>query len=216
MPVWRMTKITGEFWINGRKTEIRVEQPEQRVYNETTLNYEEVLVVLKVCKKCGKEYPEALVFCEECGGKLEPAVDMSAVKDTVTDVAGKAFSGAKDLADQINKKVNTTLEDQKKKAKEAAQKEIEEAQENSAEKKNAEWIQRRIYVLYGTMELAAERQQTPAFLHRGRKHAYSGRLHESACRKTCSKQCSCCSRFQEYSVGSQQCRTAELLCLSAE
>ena len=93
--------------------------------------------MLKVCKKCGKEYPEALVFCEECGGKLEPAVDMSAVKDTVTDVAGKAFSGAKDLADQINKKVNTTLEDQKKKAKEAAQKEIEEAQENSAEKKNA-------------------------------------------------------------------------------
>lgn len=93
--------------------------------------------MLKVCKKCGAENPEAAMYCENCGNKLEPSVDMSAVKDTVTDAAGKAFSGAKDLADQINKKVNSTLEDQKKKAKEAAQKEIEEAQENSAEKKNA-------------------------------------------------------------------------------
>lgn len=89
------------------------------------------------CKKCGAENPDEFLYCQQCGNKLEPSVDMSSVKDTVTDVAGKAFSGAKDLADQINKKVNTTLEDQKKKAKEAAQKEIKEAQENSDMKKNA-------------------------------------------------------------------------------
>ena len=84
--------------------------------------------MFKVCKKCGTENPESAVYCENCGNKLEPSVDMSAVKDTVTDVAGKAFSGAKDLADQINKKVNTTLEDQKKKANDAAEKQIRDAQ----------------------------------------------------------------------------------------
>lgn len=88
--------------------------------------------MLKVCKKCGTENPETAMYCENCGNKLEPTVDMSAVKDTVTDVAGKAFSGAKDLADQINKKVNTTLEDQKKKANDAAKKQIEDAQRPAA------------------------------------------------------------------------------------
>lgn len=84
--------------------------------------------MLKVCKKCGAENPETAVFCEECGNKLDPAVDMSAMKDTVSDAAGKALNGAKDLVGQFNHAVNTTLENQKEKSKEAAQKEIEKAQ----------------------------------------------------------------------------------------
>ena len=89
--------------------------------------------MLKVCKKCGTENPETAMYCEECGAKLEPAVDMSAVKDTVSDAASKAFNSAKDLAGQLNHAVNTTLEDQKKKANDEAQKQISEAQKTKTE-----------------------------------------------------------------------------------
>lgn len=87
--------------------------------------------MMKVCKKCGTENPETAMYCENCGNKLEPAVDMSAVKDTVTDVAGKALNGAKDLMGQLNH----ALEDQKEKSKEAAQQEIAKAQKISTDKK---------------------------------------------------------------------------------
>ena len=102
--------------------------------------------MFKVCKKCGTENPESAVYCENCGNKLEPSVDMSAVKDTVTDVAGKAFSGAKDLADQINKKVNTTLEDQKKKANDAAEKQIRDAQGHGSSTKYRSDISEKDYM----------------------------------------------------------------------
>lgn len=102
--------------------------------------------MFKVCKKCGTENPESAVYCENCGNKLEPSVDMSAVKDTVTDAAGKAFNGAKNLADQINKKVNTTLEDQKKKANDAAEKQIRDAQGSGSSTKYRSDISEKDYM----------------------------------------------------------------------
>ena len=49
---------------------------------------------MKVCKKCGTEYPDSMNFCLECGKKLEPvteaapsfieAPDLSEIKNTMT------------------------------------------------------------------------------------------------------------------------------------
>lgn len=90
----------------------------------------------KVCKKCGKENPDSASFCEDCGAKLDSvSVDMSAMKDTVSDAAGKALNGAIDLVGQLNNAVSTTLENQKEKSVEAAQQEIAMAQKSPSSKK---------------------------------------------------------------------------------
>lgn len=80
------------------------------------------------CKKCGAENPDGYLYCEHCGSKLEePAVDMSAVKNTVSEAAGKALDGAKNVWGQIN----TAVENQKEKTQAEAQQEIDRAQKSS-------------------------------------------------------------------------------------
>lgn len=93
---------------------------------------------MKVCKKCGAENADENLFCEQCGQQItgtDSSVDLSAMKETFSDVAGKTISGAKNLAGQINSAVSTTLENQKQKSQEEVQQEIERAQEKKTVKR---------------------------------------------------------------------------------
>lgn len=84
---------------------------------------------MKTCAKCGTENPDSAVNCTNCGEQLETqGMDMTAVKEMVSDVAGKTISGAKNLVGQLNDAVNTTLENQKTKSNNEIQQAIEQAQ----------------------------------------------------------------------------------------
>ena len=92
------------------------------------------------CKNCGSANEDGSAFCGECGAPLDaskdssaptPHIDSDAVVETITDVADKTVRGAKDLAGKINATVSTTLENQRTKANEAAQKEIAQAQKKA-------------------------------------------------------------------------------------
>lgn len=113
---------------------------------------------MKYCRACGTANEDDCAYCRECGTKFDtppqtptpgsasssapaseptmPAIDTDAVKEALTDAADKTMRGAKSLAETINTTVTTTLENQKTKANEAAQKKIDNAQKRGSKPKS--------------------------------------------------------------------------------
>lgn len=111
---------------------------------------------MKKCSNCGYVNDDDSTFCGQCGNRLDdqpstqptvqpveppasepapPQLDTEAILGTINDVADKTARGAKDLADKINVTVSTTIKNEKAKAAESAQKEIDRAQRAGGGKK---------------------------------------------------------------------------------
>ena len=119
---------------------------------------------MKKCSSCGYINDDDSAFCGQCGNRLDtqsavepaaqpytepatqpissptpdaatPQLDADAILETIGGVADKTARGAKDLADKINVTVSTTIKNEKAKAAEAAQKEIDRAQRADGNKK---------------------------------------------------------------------------------
>ncbi len=98
---------------------------------------------MKTCKRCGYVNENDSSFCGKCGSPFSASdeniasgsqIDSGAVVDTLSEVADKTIRGAKDLAGKINATVSTTVENQKTKANEEAQKEIARVQKKPRKK----------------------------------------------------------------------------------